>query len=65
MKYKLCQHVVENLDVSFRLRFKLFEPFVSYALLYSLDSGTRIIGLENHLDGVQRTMLRRMAWLGG
>ena len=60
MKYKAFQHVFGNKFVSIFLRLRMFDSVITSTALFSMETVPLTDQLQNRLDVVQRTMLRRM-----
>ena len=60
MKYKAFQHVFENKMVSIFLRLRMFDSVITSTTLFAMETVPLTDQLQNRLDVVQRTMLRRM-----
>ena len=60
MKYRNFQHIFEDKHIPFGLRLRLFEAVVTPTVLYSLETCPMTQKLQNQLDVVQRTMVRKL-----
>ena len=60
MKYKSLQYALEDKHVDIKLRLKLFKIAVSPAALYSLETCPLTQHQLEHLDIIQRKMLRKI-----
>ena len=60
MKYKALQNVFEDKHIPIKLRLKLFDAAISSTVLYSLETCPLTKSLQDRLDVVKRTMLRRL-----
>ena len=60
MKYHALQHIFEDKHIPICLRLKLFDVAITPTILYSLETCPLTDHLQERLNIVQRTMLRRM-----
>ena len=60
MKYNGLQHIFEDKHVPIRIRLKLFGAVITPTILYSLETCPLTENLQELLNIVQRTMLRRL-----
>ena len=64
MKYHALQHVFEDKHVPIHLRLKLFESAITPTVVYSLETCPLTENLQEKLNVVQRTTLRRIVgWI--